>query len=228
MVVSKIIFNFAKYLKTFSKFSNKMKNIFKFTATYVALAFFAVSCGSPKPVKTIENLRSAIEGETNASASYLAYSIKAAEEGFPNVAKMFAAASKAEAIHVENHNAVLVKLGEQPFNPTPDAPDVKSTVENIYAAIDGETYEFTVMYPGFIADATTEKSLDAVETFEWAMESEKTHAKLYAEVLEILKETESDETVPSTWYTCPKCGDLFHTLADCTLCATTSSSFLKF
>jgi len=208
-----------------------MKRVFQLTVLFVLVAAFAVSCGGVKPEKTIENLKAAITGETNASTTYLVFSAKADEEGYPNIARMFAAASSAEAIHVKNHNAVLAKLGEDAFNPTPGTPTVNATADNIQAAIEGETYEFTVMYPGFIVTATTEKCTDALTSFNWANDAEKTHAKLYAQTLEILKETGNDETVASEWYVCPKCGDLFNTIEGvngCPLCGTKPSAFLKF
>jgi len=208
-----------------------MKRIIQLTVAFAAVIAVCVSCGGPKPEKTIENLKAAITGETNASATYKAFSKQAAEEGYPNIAGMFAAASEAEAIHVKNHNSVLVKLGEEAFHPVAATPQVGGTAENLQAAIEGETYEYTVMYPGFIATAVTEKCTDALTSFTWANDAEATHARLYSETLNILKETENDETVASSWYTCPKCGDLFNTidgLDSCPFCATKSSAFLKF
>ena len=208
-----------------------MKRVIKLTVLFVAVSAFAISCGSPKPEKTIENLKAAITGETNASATYQAFSAKAAEEGYPNIARMFAAASAAEAIHVKNHNAVLVKLGEKAFNPEPQKPTVNTTAENIQVAVGGETHEFTEMYPSFIATANTEKCTDAIRSLTWASDAESTHARLYAQALEILKTTGKDEGVASVWYTCPKCGDLFNTIEgvnSCPLCATNPSVFLKF
>ena len=216
-----------------------MSKVFKLTVLLLAFAVVAVSCGKKQdaPVEetkiTIENLRAAITGETNASADYKAFSERAAEEGFLNIAKMFAAASEAEAIHIRSHNAVLVGLGESAFNPTPETPVVGTTIENLQAALEGEEYEFTVMYPGFIADANAEGIPDAVRTFEWAMGAEKKHAKLYGFALEILQTTGSDETIPSAWHVCPRCGDLFcgkmmEELEKCSLCGADPSTFLEF
>ena len=209
----------------------KMKRIIQLSVVCIAVVAIFVSCGSPKPEKTIENLKAAIKGETNASATYQAFSGKAAEDGYPNISKMFAAASAAEAIHVKNHNAVLAKLGEEACTPTADTPKVSAMAENLQAAIDGETYEFTVMYPGFIDIAVSEKCNDALTSFTWANDAEITHAKMYTEALKVLIATESDETVAPVWYVCPKCGDLFNTiegLDNCPLCGTKPSTFLKF
>ena len=208
-----------------------MKNLIKLTVLFVAVSFFVVSCTSSKPQKTIENLKAAISGETNASANYKAYAAKAAQEGYANISKMFAAASAAEAIHVKNHNAVLAKLGENAFNPTPGTPKVNATVDNMQAAIEGETYEFTVMYPGFLVIANAEKCTDAITSFTWASDAEATHASLYTQALQILKTNGNDANVAPVWYACPKCGDLFNTIEGvnrCPLCGANPSSFLKF
>jgi len=71
------------------------------------LAVVLISGCTPKPVKTIENLKAAYNGESTASAKYAAFAEKAKAEGFDNVAVMFQATSKAEAIHANNHLKVL-------------------------------------------------------------------------------------------------------------------------
>jgi rubrerythrin len=214
-----------------------MRSIIRFTVLFLAVAVVSVSCTNTKPEETIKNLKAAITGETNASAKYKAFSEKAAEEGYPNIAKMFDAASEAEGFHIKNHNAVLVKLGEQEFLPAADVIEVSSTVDNLQVAIDGETYEFTEMYPGFIATAVTEKCSDAETTFSWANKAEMTHAKLYSEALELLKASITDETqasdasVATEWSVCKNCGNLFNTIEEvevCPLCAAKSATFLKF
>jgi len=197
----------------------------------LVLGVFAVSFSYQKPEKTIENLKAAITGESNASATYLAFSAKAADDGYPNIARMFAAASAAEAIHVKNHNAVLVKLGEEAFTAVVETPKVSAMAENLQTAIDDETHEFTVMYPGFISTANAENCTDAITTFRWARDAETTHARLYTQALNILKTTGNDKTVASVWYTCPRCGNLFDTiegLNGCPLCGARPASFLKF
>ena len=208
-----------------------MKKIIYFAVLFITATVLTVSCSGSKPEKTIENLKAAITGESNASATYKAFSAKAAQEGFLNISKMYAAASAAEAIHVKNHNAVLVKLGQQAFIPKIDNPKVSGTSENIQAAVEGETYEYTVMYPGFIAIAKVEKCDEAITSFDWASDAEAIHAKLYAEALNILNSTGSDETVAQVWYICPKCGDLFNTIegvTGCPFCGTKPASFSKF
>ena len=132
-----------------------------------------------KPVKTIENLKAAYNGESTASAKYAAFAEKAKAEGFDTVAVMFLATSKAEAIHAANHLKVLEKLGDKIEGPQIGTFDVMSTTENLADAIKGETYEIETMYPGFISAAETEKVSDAVKSFTWANDTEKKHQAFY-------------------------------------------------
>ena len=150
------------------------------------IAGFMVSCNNAKPVKTIENLKAAFNGESTASAKYAKFAEKAMEEGFDTVAKMFMATSKAEAVHADNHKKVLEKLGVQVEAPVIGAFEVKSTIENLGDAIQGETYEIETMYPGFIAVADSESVPDATKSFTWAVDTEKKHQQFYQNALNAL------------------------------------------
>ena len=156
---------------------------------------------------TIANLKTAIIGESTASAKYAAYATRAAQEGYPLIEKLFAAASRAERIHATNHNKVLVKLGEAPIDIEMHI-EVGNTIENLKAAIAGETYEFTDMYPPMIAKAQEEGISDAVRSFTWANEAEKEHADLYSKALAQLEAGEKLD-LPAKYYVCPLCGDTF-------------------
>ena len=92
--------------------------------------------------KTVEDLKEAFAGESQANRRYLAFAEQAEKDGFPQAARLFRAAAHAETIHAMNH---LKAMGE-----------VKSTAENLQAAIDGENYEVVSMYPQFIKDAEEE------------------------------------------------------------------------
>ena len=127
---------------------------------------------------TLDNLNAAFNGESNAHARYLAFAKKADEEGYGEVASLFRAAARAEEIHAANHAAVIKKLGGVPKADV-QAPDVKSTKENLEAAIKGESYERDTMYPEFLAKARKEGQRDAIETFNFAKSAEAEHAKLY-------------------------------------------------
>jgi rubrerythrin len=159
--------------------------------------------------KSMDDLKAAFAGESQANRKYTAFARKADQEGHAQVAKLFRAAAHAETVHALNHfNA----LGE-----------IKTTAENLEAAIAGENYEVTSMYPEFIQDAESESSRAALRSFKWAWEVEKVHEKLYREALANLgKESETYD-----YYVCPVCG---YTVAKgaperCPVCSTPGSRF---
>ena len=151
---------------------------------------------------TLKNLQAAYNGESNAHARYLAFAKKADQEGYKQVARLFQAAAQAEAIHAANHGAVIRKLGAIPEAKI-ETTEVKSTQENLAAAITGESYERDTMYPQFIENARKEGNNEAVLTFTYAVAAEKEHAKYYAEAKDNLANWRSAKTV---FYVCPECG----------------------
>lgn len=127
---------------------------------------------------TLDNLQTAFNGESNANARYLAFAKKADQEGYKQAATLFRAAARAEEIHAANHAVVIKKLGGTPQAKI-ETPLVKTTAENLQAAIKGETYERDVMYPDFIKQARAERNTDALQTFNFAKTAEAEHANLY-------------------------------------------------
>lgn len=136
---------------------------------------------------TEENLKEAFAGESQANRKYLAFAEKAEKEGYPQVAKLFRAAAQAETVHALRH---LRTLGE-----------VKSTADNLKAAIEGESYEHTEMYPQFIEEAEKEENTAAVYSLKGAYEAEKVHHNLYQKALDNLGRNE-----PLDYYVCSVCG----------------------
>ena len=136
---------------------------------------------------TLENLKEAFAGESQANRKYLAFAKKAEEEGYPQVARLFRAAAEAETIHAHNH---LNVIGE-----------VKSTRENLQAAYEGEHQEFTSMYPTFIEQAKKDGNNEALKTFHWANEVEKVHGNLYKKAIDSLKSLKG-----TSYYVCQRCG----------------------
>lgn len=137
---------------------------------------------------TEKNLQEAFAGESQANRKYLAFAKKAETEGYKQIAKLFRAAAEAETVHAINH---LRALG-----------GIKSTKENLEAAIGGETYEFQKMYPQMIEDAKSEGNKKAEITFNYANAVEKIHTELYRKALENLgKNPEVD------YYVCQVCGN---------------------
>jgi rubrerythrin len=153
---------------------------------------------TPKPESpTLKNLQSAYNGESNASVMYSAYAKKADEEGYKGVASLFRSAARSEAIHRDTHAKVIRGMGGNPTNKI-STPVVKSTQENLAQSIKGESYERDTMYPNFIKQAKAEKNEKAVQTFNYAMEAEAGHAKLYAQAKDNLK----DWKQARTFYVC--------------------------
>jgi len=138
--------------------------------------------------KVIDDLHAAFAGESQANRKYTAFARQADAAGHPQVAKLFRAAAAAETVHAINH---FKALGE-----------VKSTAENLEAAIGGENYEVVTMYPEFIADAETAEDKGALRTFEWAWEVEKIHEGLFRKALAKLEEPAE----PVVYWICPICG----------------------
>ena len=201
-----------------------MKKSLLFIMSLAILAF--VGC-QPKPVKTIENLKAGIKGETTASAKYKAFADKARQEKLDTIAKLFDAASKSESIHAANHMKVLEGIGEKMEEFKPEF-EVKTTSENLQAAIDGETYEVTNMYPDFIASAKTENIEKAVKSFTWAIDTEKKHAEFYKKALEALK-LNNQNTLSFDYVVCPVCGNTYEKATmdkNCAFCNTGSEKFI--
>ena len=156
---------------------------------------------------TVANLLAAFEGESNAHSKYLSSAIKADAEGWHGAASRFRAAARAEEIHANNHARVLRQLGADAKCQIHPA-EVKSTLENLKAALTGERYEIDTMYPAFIAEASAIDIPIATRSFTWAMEAEKTHARLYAEAIELVEKGLEDSWLASAcnFYVCIACG----------------------
>jgi rubrerythrin len=140
---------------------------------------------------TKENLEAAFAGESQASRKYTYFAEKAEQEGHKRVARLFRAAADAETVHARNHLKVL--------------QGIKSTRENLEAAIGGENHEFTEMYPEFIKKANAESEKKAADSFDLANKVEKIHHTLYSDALGRLGKGDSGELKP--FYVCQYCGN---------------------
>jgi rubrerythrin len=151
---------------------------------------------------TLSNLMAAYDGESNARVRYQAFAKQADAEGYGAVASLFRAAARAEGIHANNHAEVIRQMGGTPRAEV-KPPQVKTTAENLKAAIAGEEYERDVMYPKFLALAKAENNGAAVETLEYAGQAEGTHARLYTEALNNLSQWKAPAR---KFYVCTVCG----------------------
>jgi rubrerythrin len=139
----------------------------------------------------IENLKTAFAGESQANRKYLAFAKQAQKDGYPVIARLFRATAEAETIHALGHLKALEMI--------------KTTEDNLEAAIGGETYEFTQMYPPMwsLAEETKHK---ARIMFKYAMEVEKVHAGLYEKALAAVRS--GNDLGEVEIYLCPVCGHL--------------------
>ena len=177
--------------------------------------------------KTMADLQEAFKGETTASAKYAAYSKKAEEEGYHNIALLFKAASTAEKVHANNHKSVLIEYGVAIPKFSPEYT-IKSTAENLQDAIDGESYEIATMYPDFLKDAGISKSQLAQISFNYALEVERKHQVMYKNALAALNNN-SEKDLPQAYYICPTCGNTYDQTPPerCGISMTSSENFLE-
>jgi rubrerythrin len=160
---------------------------------------------------TLENLKEAFAGESQANQKYLAFAKKAEKEGLKNIATLFRATAEAELIHAHGHLNAMDMVG--------------STAENLEAAISGETYEHEDMYPPMYEQAEKEGH-KAKKYFKWALEAEKVHAELYKLALEAAKKGEDLEC--EVWL-CPVCGHVeLKEPGACPICGVPASKYVKY
>lgn len=189
-------------------------------ATASAAAAPEVPIVPPLPVEktTLENLQAAFNGESNAHTRYLAFAQQADAEGYKKVAGLFRAAARAEQIHFERHAKLIKELGGTPAANI-ETPVVKSTTENLGAAMKGEIYESTIMYPEFLARAQRDQNKGAIDVFADAERAEAVHAELYKKALENLNTWKAGG---KNFYVCPVCGNVMEDMKykNCPICNT--------
>jgi rubrerythrin len=134
-----------------------------------------------KGTKTHQNLKEAFAGESQANRRYLYFARRADIEGYPDVGGLFRDTSEAETGHAFGHLDFLKEVGD----PATGEP-IGSTDQNLKAAIAGETYEFTEMYPGFAKTARSEGFEEVAEWFETLAKAEKSHAGRFTKGLQSL------------------------------------------
>jgi len=162
---------------------------------------------------TMDNLKEAFAGESQANRKYLAFAKKAEEDGFTQVAKLFRAAAEAETVHAHAHLRAMA--------------GIKGTAENLEAALEGEGFEFQHMYPKFLAEAQQEGMKPAEFSFKYALAVEEIHHGLYAKALEAVK---AGNDVPATSvYVCPVCGNTVEGGAPdrCPICNVPAERFVE-
>lgn len=157
--------------------------------------------------KTLNNLKEAFAGESQANRKYLAFAHKADQEKMPYAARIFRAAAEAETIHAHAHLRAMKGIG--------------TTAENLKEAIEGETYEFSSMYPPMIKDAQEEGEKSAERSMTLANEAEKVHAEMFKKALA------DPGKEPPKVYLCMVCGHIHeNSIPDtCPICGSKSQVY---
>jgi rubrerythrin len=132
-----------------------------------------------KGTKTHAHLKEAFAGESQANRRYLYFAKQADIEGHPDVGGLFRDTAEAETGHAHGHLDFLKRVGD----PATDKP-IGATDKNLAAAVAGETYEYTEMYPGMAKDARSEGFADVAEWFETLAKAEKSHAGRFQKALD--------------------------------------------
>lgn len=174
---------------------------------------------------TLENLKSAVNGETGASAKYAEFSKLAKEAGYDQISRQFAATSAAEQIHIALEVAEIKKV-EPDYEP-PAAPEVggyKTDINLISGAL-GEIYETSDMYPNFVKVAIEEGNSSAELVFTRAKLAESVHAELYMDAYNNIDAPDNDK-----FYLCPVCGYIHKgdDFEKCPICFAPKSIFKVF
>ena len=122
-----------------------------------------------KVSNTLKNLESALAGESQAHIKYRYFAKIAREEGNEEIAKHFEHTADQELLHAWGHLELLI-----------GKPNTKECLEK---AIEGETYEFTTMYPTFESEANAENNQVALNEFRTQIVESATHAEEFKQLL---------------------------------------------
>lgn len=161
-------------------------------------------------MKTDDNLKAAFAGESQAFMRYQAFARAAEKSGQHQVARLFRAIAEAEKVHALNHFAAMGAAG--------------ATDKNLKTAIEGETYEFTEMYPEFIKQAQSDGNKKALGSFKDASAVEKVHSVLYGQAMANPQVNDG-----KFYYVCPVCGNTVIGKAPdkCSICGADGKKFMK-
>ena len=131
--------------------------------------------------KTGKNLKAAFAKSAEANLRYLYFARKADIEGYNDVSAVFRSTAEGETRHAHGHLEFLAEIGD-PVTGKPTGP----TADNLAAAIAGETFEHTDMYPGMARSAREEGFDEIADWFETLAKAEKSHAGRFQKALDTL------------------------------------------
>ena len=131
--------------------------------------------------KTLQNLKDAFAGESQANRRYLYFAQKADIEGYNDVAAVFRSTAEGETGHAHGHLEFMEGVGD-PATGLPIGP----SQANLKSAVAGETHEYTDMYPGMAKSAREEGFDEIADWFETLAKAEKSHAGRFQRALDTL------------------------------------------
>ena len=129
--------------------------------------------------ETLENRKAAFAGESQANRRYLYFAKVADVEGYPDIAGNFRDTAEGETGHAHGHLDYIKTVGD----PATGLP-IGDTMENLAAAVAGETHEYTEMYPGMASTARDEGFAEIADWFETLAKAEKAHAGRFQSLLD--------------------------------------------
>lgn len=138
------------------------------------------------PDRTLANLQNSYVEEAKSSRKYELYSKRAKEEGYEDIAKLFRALSKSEAIHMKKHKKEISEMHVWPKDFEYPNYAVKTTRENLLEPIKNSERWEKEIYPDYIKTAKLEGDTLIAQSFEYAMRSESQHQKLLKEAFQDL------------------------------------------
>lgn len=127
--------------------------------------------------KTQENLLKAFAGESMARNKYTYFAEQAKKEELMWIAEVFEETADNERAHAQEEYEQMVDGNE--MTNTYDIHTQKTTLENLKQAVEGETFEYTKMYPEFAKTAKEEGDTEALRLFTEISEVEEKHAERY-------------------------------------------------
>ena len=140
--------------------------------------------------KSLQNLKDAFAGESQANRRYMYFARQADIEGYPDIGGLFRDTAEAETGHALGHLDFLKSVGD----PATNQP-IGNTEKNLKSAIEGETYEYTQMYPGMAKTARGENLQELAEWFETLARAEKSHAGRFTQGMKKIAGKEPSEAI---------------------------------
>ena len=144
--------------------------------------------------QTEKNLEAAFAGESQARNKYTYFASKAKKEGFEQIAALFLETADNEKEHAKLWFKELNGIGD--------------TAENLAAAAEGETYEWTDMYAGFAKTAEEEGFPELAEKFRGVAAIEKRHEERYRALLHNVETAEVFKRSEVKVWECRNCGHI--------------------